>query len=312
LPYHRLSWRSRAFTSQESQMDYANFRNSTALTDEQIRARAPSVFATEAHSSRSQRYTYVDTARLLAGLRQEGFMPVSAVQSRCRSADKQPFTKHLIRFMRGEINVDAVDVDDIIPQVCLKNSHDGSSAYELSLGGFRVRCKNGLMVSEGTFEEIKVPHKGDVIGRIIEGAFEVIGAAEKVQDHVKDWRALTLQPTEQVAFARSALMLRFDGDENKVTAGQILEPKRYEDRGADLWSTFNRVQENVIRGGQRYVNPSYRDDAGRYHRARRMHTREVTGIDQNTNLNRALWALAESMAQIKKGQPSALGQLLNG
>jgi hypothetical protein len=60
------------------------------------------------------------------------------------------------------------------------------------------------------------------------------------------------------------------------------------------WRTFNRVQENVIRGGL----TAWARDAR--NRPRRVTSREVTGIDGDVRLNRALWQLAERMAQIKE------------
>jgi hypothetical protein len=69
--------------------------------------------------------------------------------------------------------------------------------------------------------------------------------------------------------------------------------RRGDDTGSDLWTTLNRVQENSIRGGLRGVT---RDANGR-RQVRR--TREVTGIDQDVKLNRALWTLAEEMRKLK-------------
>ena len=48
------------------------------LTDDEIRAAAPSVFAENKHGSRSDRYTYIPTIDLLVGLRKEGFEPFYA------------------------------------------------------------------------------------------------------------------------------------------------------------------------------------------------------------------------------------------
>ena len=70
----------------------------------------------------------------------------------------------------------------------------------------------------------------------------------------------------------------------------MLTIRRREDTGNDLWSVFNRVQENTVRGGLRFRN----EETGRRNR-----TREVKGIDQNIRLNRALWELAEKMASLK-------------
>jgi hypothetical protein len=63
---------------------------------------------------------------------------------------------------------------------------------------------------------------------------------------------------------------------------------RIEDTGRSLWATFQRVQENVIRGGQ----------PGRSAQGTRMQTRPVQGIDR-VSLNRALWMLAEWMRKLK-------------
>ena len=74
-----------------------------------------------------------------------------------------------------------------------------------------------------------------------------------------------------------------------VTAEQLIEARRPEDIGHSLWTTFQRVQENVIRGGQ----------PGRSAQGRRLQTRPVGSIDRGVTLNRALWMLAEEMRKLK-------------
>jgi hypothetical protein len=74
-----------------------------------------------------------------------------------------------------------------------------------------------------------------------------------------------------------------------VTESQLLTPRRIDDRASDLWTTFNRVQENMIKGGLRARNKSGHSTT----------TRAVKGIDQNVKLNRALWQLAEGMRKLK-------------
>ncbi|WP_261906820.1 DUF945 domain-containing protein, partial [Salmonella enterica] len=72
-----------------------------------------------------------------------------------------------------------------------------------------------------------------------------------------------------------------------VTATQILTPRRYEDRSDDLWTTYQRIQENLLKGGL----------PGRTAKGKRSHTRAVNGIDGDIRLNRALWVMAEQMQQ---------------
>jgi hypothetical protein len=270
------------------------------LTDDAMARIAPSIFAQQAHESRSLRYGYIPTFSVLNAMREEGFYPVQVTQSRTRQPGKAPFTKHQIRFNHGEMTARAVG--DAIAQVVLTNSHDGSSAYALDLGVFRLVCLNGMMVADKEFQTLKIPHTGKVTERVIEGSYQVIEDSKHIGERIEQFRAVQLSHGEQEAFARSALMLRFDPEEGKeppLQPAQILAARRSDDQGADLWRTFNRVQEGVIRGGQRYVIPGHRTDAGRYVSTRHLKSREVKGIDQNTNLNRALWRLADEMRALK-------------
>ena len=72
-------------------------RSETPLSDEQMRAIAPSVFATGKHQSRSGRYTYIPTIDVLHGLRRQGFEPFMVAQGHSRVEGKADYTKHLIR-----------------------------------------------------------------------------------------------------------------------------------------------------------------------------------------------------------------------
>lgn len=73
-------------------------RSASPLSDEQIRAVAPSIFFANApHQSRSERYSYIPTATVLQELRNEGFEPFMVCQTRVRRDDRRDFTKHLIR-----------------------------------------------------------------------------------------------------------------------------------------------------------------------------------------------------------------------
>lgn len=107
------------------------------------------------------------------------------------------------------------------------------------------------MVCGEDFGEVRVPHKGDVTGQVIEGAYEVLGIFDKVDEHMNIMKDIPLNRDEQDLFAQAALMYRYGEDDKKipVTPASVLMPRRNEDRQNDLWVTFQRVQENMIRGG---------------------------------------------------------------
>lgn len=274
----------------------ARSRDIAPMSDEQIRRFAPSVFADAPHSSRSQRYAYIPTHQVLTGLRAEGFEVFSATQARSRLADRQDFTKHLLRLRHVGDAGRALDVGDSVAEICLLNSHDGSSAYQLFAGLFRLVCRNGLMVADSTLGGVKVQHSGKAREQVIAGAFEILDGCTRVVESREAMRAVPLSAPEQHAFARAALRVRFDAGANDgadkpspITTEQALSPRRFEDRAGDLWTTFNRVQENLVRGGV----------SARSANGQRRTTREVRGIDQSVTLNRALWTLAEEMRNLK-------------
>lgn len=286
-----------------------NSRNIPApLTASQLRSIVPSAYATDKHESRSNRFTYIPTSEVIDGLIANGFQPYQAMQGGSRIEGKREFTKHLIRFR--QIGAQVSKVGDTLPEVVLVNAHDGTSSYKLMAALFRLVCMNGLMISDQTFGELTVPHKGNIVHNVIEGSFEIIGQAKKAIARVEDWSHLALTAGEQDAFADAAHTLRFADAEGKtetpITAAQLLAPRRLEDmrEGAarygerrpapDLYRTLNVVQENVIRGG---LSGFARNAETR--RTRRVTTREINGIDQNVRLNRALWQLAERMAELK-------------
>ncbi|MGH8115199.1 MAG: DUF932 domain-containing protein [Rhodanobacteraceae bacterium] len=260
-------------------------RSDHPLSDDQIRAVAPSIFADAPHESRSQRYSYIPTATVLDKLRGEGFEPFMVTQTRVRQDDRRDYTKHMLR-LRHASQINGREANEII----LLNSHDGTSSYQMLAGMFRFVCKNGLVCGD-TVADVRVPHKGDVAAQVIEGAYEVLHGFDRAQQSRDAMQAVTLDDGESEVFARAALALKYD-DPNKpapITETQVLVPHRYDDNGRDLWSTFNRLQENLLRGGLH----------GRSANGRRLTTRPVQGIDQDLRLNRALWLLADGLRQLK-------------
>ena len=264
-------------------------RSANPLDDEQIRRAVPSVFADEKHGSRSERYTYIPTSAVLAGLRREGFLPFEARQGGSRDDEKRGFTKHLLRLRREG----SLTVGDTHREIVLLNSHDGTSSYQLMSGLFRMICSNGLVVAEGCAQAIRIPHKGDIVGQVIDAAYEVIDDGRRIAAQIEEMRAIELRPAEQEAFAAAAAELRFEEGRAPVEPRQINAPRRRDDVGNDLWRTFNRTQENLVRGDISYT---HRNERGQQSRRT---TRPVNGIDGNVSLNRALWTLAAKMAEIK-------------
>lgn len=254
-------------------------RRDRPLTHEELMQHVPSVFGEDKHASRSERYSYIPTITLLENLQREGFQPFFACQTQVRDLSKREHTKHMLRLRRaGQITGQQV------PEIILLNSHDGSSSYQMLPGIFRSVCTNSLVCGQ-SFGEIRVPHKGNVVEKVIEGAYEVLGVFDRVEEKRDAMQSLFLPPPAQQAMAQAALTYRFGEEHQPVTASQILTPRRHEDRQDDLWTTYQRLQENLLKGGL----------PGRTAKGKRSHTRAVNGIEGDVKLNRALWVMAENM-----------------
>lgn len=259
-------------------------RRERPLTNDELMHFVPSVFSEDKHESRSARYTYIPTITLLDKLREEGFYPYFACQTKVRNLDKREHTKHMLRLRReGQIQKNEV------PEIILLNSHDGSSSYQMITGLFRFVCTNGLVCGD-TFGEIRVPHKGDIVGQVIEGAYEVLNTFDEVTENMEEMKGIALNQDERILFGKAALTYKYNEEEKApVTAEQIIHPRRWEDKKNDLWTTYQCVQENMIKGRL----------PGRTAKGGRTRTRPVNGIDGDIKLNKALWMIAENFKKYK-------------
>ncbi|WP_312805786.1 DUF932 domain-containing protein [Atlantibacter hermannii] len=247
-------------------------RRDRPLTHEELMTCVPSVFGSDKHESRSERYTHIPTITVLENLQREGFEPFFACQTRVRDQSKREHTKHMLRLRRaGQM------VGHQVPEIILLNSHDGSSSYQMLPGLFRGACTNGLVCGQ-SFGEVRVPHRGNVVENVIEGAYEVLGVFNRMEERRDAMQSLVLPAQARHALANAALEYRFGEDHQPVTVSQLLTPRRWEDYSDDLWTVYQRVQENLIKGGLQ----------GRTATGKQSRSRAVTGIDGDVKLNRAL------------------------
>ncbi len=269
---------------------------SEALTNEQIMLDAPSVFATAPHHEVSDRYGFMPTIDVVDALRGEGWMPVDATQKNVRDSSKRELTTHLLRFRRIG---DDIEVGDSVVEILLKNAHDRSSAFVLHAGIFRMACANGIVIADSTFNKLSVRHGKNIVGDIIEGSYKVIEEVPQICAHVEGMQQTELSGGEREIFAKTAYTFAHgERAEGELTSdadivNQVLRPKRHSDNGTDLWTTFNVIQENIIRGG---VNTTKINDKGR---VRYNTKRAVKSIDKNIKLNKAIWEMATEIRSLK-------------
>ncbi|AHF89903.1 hypothetical protein OPIT5_06380 [Opitutaceae bacterium TAV5] len=266
-----------------------------ALSSDDLRRAAPSVFAEHARPGVSARYTFVSTAQVVALLGAEGWLPVKASEQRVRLEDRIGFQMHELRFARrDDLDAGALQVGSTRPEMILQNAHDGSRAYRIDAGLYRLVCRNGLTVADTDFAHVSIRHVDVSADAFAKAAQSVAESTPRMLEAVARWQGVQLSQASRIEFARRALTLRWDATQpvtQFLKPEKLIAPVRYGDAATDLWTTFNVVQEHLMRGGDRYLG--HTEGAG----FRRNRTRPVSGLNEGQRLNKALWSLADEFAR---------------
>lgn len=273
------------------------------LTDETLRAFVPSLYASTAHESRSDRFVPVSTADVLTALRAADFQPVFAQQARTRVPGKKFFTRHMLRLRHASLTNSEGRAFEII----ISNANDGTSAYKMMAGIFRFVCLNGLFTGETFGTPVNIRHVGkDVIEQVQAGALQILDLAPEALGLVDEMKATRVDRSTADAYAEAAHLLRHPNayESDPETGALTLDPwkapiqprdllraRRSADKHQTAWHLFNIVQENAIKGGQRGMI------LGTNGKPRRQTTRAVIGIDESTKLNRTLWDMAVAVTK---------------
>lgn len=230
----------------------------------------------------TQKYTFVPTTEILSYLEEKEWGPVWAKQVRSRSEEKRAYAAHVLRFRNPSISKETNE-RGWFPELVVRNSHDGSSRIKFYAGIFRIICTNGLIASNGEIlERISVAHsnisKGEIFNRI-EIFLTMLGEVTK---EIGAWSSIMLSKDQQMQFALDASRLRFE-EPSADLARQIVTPRRELDTRPDLWTTFNVIQENLVKGG--FVNP-----------ISNRRTMAIRSSEADLKINTELWELGREFA----------------
>jgi hypothetical protein len=244
------------------------------------------------HASRSARYGHIPTIDVIRALEEENFLLYGVNIASVRDLTKDGFQKHLLRFRKpgGELR-------EYAQEIVLRNAHDGTAAYNLYSGFTRFYCWNGAVLGGSEWHDFTIAHRGkkDLVQNVIDATYEIVADFDKIDQRIEQFKQIQLQPEEIEAYAEAAVSLRYkDEDRIPVSPQAFATVRRREDNGNDLWRVYNRVQEGLVRGGQRGYDVE---------KHRRTRVREIKGIDSNIKINRSLWALTEQFAKDRQPIP---------
>lgn len=227
----------------------------------------------------TERYVHVNSAEVVQLMEREGYR-VAAVRTASPRARDPLYARHSIDFRHAN----AKEIAGATPRILFTNSHDGTTSAQVMAGFYRFVCSNGLVIGE-TVGALRQRHSGDAAYELITRMRQLAKNTEKLYTKIDGWTRKELTLDQQINFAQLAAQLRW-GDAHMYGADQVLRVRRAEDDAANLWSVFNRIQENTIRGGLIGLSRS----------GRQATSRPLTDIGRDAAYNAALWTLAEEVA----------------
>lgn len=263
-----------------------DLNNNTFLTSPEIKEKASSIFTTTSAPGTSQKYSHISTKQIIDDMEELGWGVVDAKQVRARKGEG--FQKHLVVFRNNDLFIEGADGDNVFPQILLTNSHDGKNAFTFTAGLFRMICENGLVISTQEFENMKIRHYGYDFNELQTVINTMVGALPLAVESMNRFKQTQLAQEQILEFARKAVQVRFGEEQAQNIAidyNALTTATRPEDRGTDLWSVFNVIQEKITQGMFEYQSG-----------AKVRKARKIKNFKQDLDLNAKLYELAAEFA----------------
>jgi hypothetical protein len=282
---------------------FSRSSNNGELGAERMRYLAPAIFADSVKDSLSPRYAQLRTADVLPVLADHGFVPVQAAQKRSRKTSAE-HTQHMVAFAHRDSLIDTYNADAQRGEIILYNSHDGTGSIKLFAGSYRFVCSNGIIAGDGY--ESRLYHNQANVNSFELMLTNTVKRLPLLLEQIEKMRGIQLTRDAQREMATQSALTRWKWTpelaEDAVikgsfatghTVSSLLSVNRFADYQEDAWTVFNRIQENVIRGGAMIKSFSERNADGAYRKSR-----AVNSVAENVRVNRELWDIAENICEI--------------
>ena len=286
-----------------------DLNSSKYLSKDELREVAPSIFSTKPSPEVSKKYSHIPTDRLIDDMELLGWKVIDAKEVNARTKGTIGYQKHLVVFRNDDIVINQMPsnivesstsptgyrrtngtfakknpIDTVFPQILLTNSHDGKNAFTFTAGLFRMICENGLVISTNEFEKVAIRHMGYDFEELQKQITEMVEQLPLTVESMNKMIDTQMNQKMIMDFAKDMLAVRFPEDELKritIDMDEFITPVRPEDKGDDLWSVFNTIQEKIIEGDFDYT-------VGTKHRK----ARQIKNFKQDMDLNSKMFDVA--------------------
>jgi hypothetical protein len=221
----------------------------------------------------------IESLDAIREFQRQGWNVAGALENRGKN---RKIANHFIKMEHPDFKIlNKKGQTEAVATMNIQNSCNGSKPMELDLGAYRLVCSNGA-IAHTSYSNAKVPHSEKGQYSLQEILCDLGIRTQGVMDEFNKLKDSNLSPKEAIAIATEAATLRFGKDHN-INVEQLLNTVRNEDRGDDVWTVFNRIQENLTQP-QRILDENGKKMGG------------VSNVDEDTRINKELFQLAYSYA----------------
>jgi len=283
---------------------YSRKHDNSFLTEAQINTRAPAALADGHDEGLSDIYGEVDTKQAIEIMADYGYGVTQAAQKKPRNYKDRLFCEHLLAFSKQDSM--PVTAEGVRPEIILYNSRNGMSSLKLFTGAFRFICSNGIVAGDG--QVTKVRHTYQRVAEVEDAIRHAAETLPFIMDMIERYRAINLDDRDVLEFAKNAVTSRWEwleqmsddtrGSYATNSTAQLVGfgVKRREDAQSDLWTVYNRIQENIMRGGAPILSVTDKNPTGKIRNASAIRSPKAS-ID----INQRLWQTAEQFVEDNMG-----------
>jgi len=213
-----------------------------------------------------QKSFYIPTLDVIQTLQNEGWLLKGVSEQRGKN---RKIASNYAQMHHPDFNIlDKKGKTEAFASITLSNSTNGNQPLNMNLGAFRLVCSNGAVrfdnAAESSIKHTEINYRDlpNLIAKMNDKAMVL-------SDVIKNMQQISMNPDYIKKFAIDAARLRFD-DLTDVNIDELFKVNRIEDEGNDLWTVFNRIQENL--------------------------TADVTNFNTDIILNQKLFSLADQYA----------------
>jgi hypothetical protein len=214
-----------------------------------------------------QKEFYIPTLDVITKLQDEGWQLSGVAEQRGKN---RKITSNYVQLQHPDFAVqNSKGKNEAFTSITLSNSCNGNRPLQMSLGMFRQVCTNGLIRFDQHAETEKIRHI-EVNARDLDRfVVSMNGKADKLLTEVNEMKHKGLSIEDMRKLAREAASLRYT-NLDEINIDDLFAVNRVEDESNDLWTVFNRIQENL--------------------------THDVKNMSEDIRLNQQLFSLVENFA----------------